>query len=140
MRDQNDRVLGAVGMGGPAASLEDTWDCPFTLLILRAAALSNIVTSCLVSESESASTQNHRPDKGKGQRERSVPIRATSQLIPPGQVCTMHRHHVAACGPQPVSQETGLTRPFRERLLDSVCLVSKHRTETFLKILIIAVE
>lgn len=65
MRDQNDRVLGAVGMGGPAASLEDTWDCPFTLLILRAAALSNIVTSCLVSEPESASTQTQRRAKEK---------------------------------------------------------------------------
>jgi hypothetical protein len=31
--DQKARVQGAVEMGGPAASLEDTWDCPSNLLI-----------------------------------------------------------------------------------------------------------
>lgn len=118
-----------------------TWDCPFTLLILRAAALSNIVTSCLISEPESASTQNHQPDTGKGQRERSVPIRATSQLIPQARSapCTATMLLLVDLSPFP-RKRVSLVHSEKGYWILSVCLVSKHRTETFLKILIIAVE
>lgn len=102
--DQNDRVQGAVEMGGPVASLEDTWDCPSNLIQegqddSDAAALSDIVTACLVSEPEPASTQNHWLDTGKDQRERSGPVRANSQLIPQARYvpCTTTVTTVCCC-------------------------------------------
>lgn len=75
----------AMEMVGPAASLEETW----------------VVALCLLQEKLGYSELRHCDFSFL-----DLDCHSYLTMGPSGQVCTMHHHHIAACGPQSVSQET----------------------------------